>query len=353
MSRVVTFVLILLASRSHDVHDLSLAGDKATASHVLTEYMGCEVDVGVMPRLRKDFIRFGAKDASTPARPSDKFALLQDYIARYLKELGGVQDASAAAGNSLTVALIELLSKLIGFGFFATRKELQDVVRPLVQTLDGSNDQVTGDANDGEAEGVSDSQARWQASSAGALLVCDIKRSIIDALTIINDVRDDWRMKVVLARFRMGVVSQSSASTRRRSSFLSMQSDSRIPMSTRVLKLSKDQRVEFEGREGVITSNDGAYEVLFDDQISTGRKKTPEIVPFESDISVRPSSKLLPLQVSDDFSNFFNEYVQEGSTARARPTMDVAERAYQSHVQDHEQSPEHKARGCARARQQR
>ena len=80
-------------------------------------------------------------------------------------------------------------------------------------------------------------------------------------------------------------------------------------MSTRVLKLSKDQRVEFEGREGIITSNDGAYEVLFDDQISAGRKKTPEIVPFESDISVRPSSKLLPLQVSDDFSNFFNEYV--------------------------------------------
>ena len=62
MPCVVTFFLILLSPRSHDVRELSLAGDKAEESHVLTEYMGCEVDVGVMPRLRKEFIRFGAKD---------------------------------------------------------------------------------------------------------------------------------------------------------------------------------------------------------------------------------------------------------------------------------------------------
>ena len=186
------------------MQDLSLAADKATGSHVLAEYTGCDVDVGAMPGHRKEFIRFGAEGASERARPSDKFALLQDYIAGYLHDLGGVQNASAAAGNSLTVALIDILSKLIEFGFFATRKELQDVVKPLVQTLDGRNDQVT-DGDDGEADEGNGEQARWQASSAGALLVCDIKRSIIDALTIVNNVRDDWRMKLVLTHFRMSL----------------------------------------------------------------------------------------------------------------------------------------------------
>ena len=85
------------------MQDLSLAAEKATGSHVLAEYTGCDVDVGAMPGHRKEFIRFGAKGAqSERARPSDKFALLQDYIAGYLHDLGGVQNASAAAGNSLT-----------------------------------------------------------------------------------------------------------------------------------------------------------------------------------------------------------------------------------------------------------
>ena len=83
-------------------------------------------------------------------------------------------------------------------------------------------------------------------------------------------------------------------------------------MSTKVLKLSKDQRVEFEGRQGFIESNEDTYKVIFDEASGKKAKKKkgkPTVVRFGSDIRIPPGVKLLPPVVSDDFSDFFNEYV--------------------------------------------
>jgi hypothetical protein len=125
-----------------------------------------------MPENRRDMILFGcaykkAGGIVSATRPSDKFALLQEFIQSYLEQLGGVQSEEKTAQNTLTIVVVELLDGLIRFGFVATLEEFYKVVGPLVQTLDGHNDQV-GSLN----------EKRHHASTAGARLVSDIKRKI-------------------------------------------------------------------------------------------------------------------------------------------------------------------------------
>ena len=63
--------------------------------------------------------------------------------------------------------------------------------------------------------------------------------------------------------------------------------------------------------EGKITSNDGEYKVLFenekrDDEREKQNKPTAVSFCSQNIVGFLPAA-LLPLQVSDDFSNFFNE----------------------------------------------
>lgn len=146
-----------------------------------------------VPFIRLQFLLFGTR---SDQRGSDKFALVQAFIVKYLKELDGEQDPKKKDQNILIGALLETISNLVNFGFVATHKEIKDIVSPLVDLLDG-----TGDYSDDTPLSI-----RIGQEAEGNLLLFKSKQQIIKVLLGFNRLRDAYRLSLVMACFQKSYV---------------------------------------------------------------------------------------------------------------------------------------------------
>ena len=69
----------------------------------------------------KAFIEFGVKRDEPP---SNKLHLVRDFVSDFLQAQCGCQIAEHRQRNKLTLAVLELLERLVSFGFYATKEEL-------------------------------------------------------------------------------------------------------------------------------------------------------------------------------------------------------------------------------------
>ncbi|GMI17805.1 hypothetical protein TrLO_g6323 [Triparma laevis f. longispina] len=69
-----------------------------------------------------------------------KFFLLRQFINRHLTKMDGSQIVGYRGRNAFTLALIEIASDLMSFGFFSTSSKIKELCSPLLNVLDGRAD---------------------------------------------------------------------------------------------------------------------------------------------------------------------------------------------------------------------
>jgi hypothetical protein len=83
--------------------------------------------------------QFQSNDSLYRCRTPKKFELLVAYCSKYLSMRLGAQCSAPVFQNKnrCTLSVLNLIDKLVSFGFYDTVKELQGVVRPMMLMLDG------------------------------------------------------------------------------------------------------------------------------------------------------------------------------------------------------------------------
>ena len=71
---------------------------------------------------------------------SNKFFLVEDFVDSYLTSLHGVQALHDVQGNQLSLAVLDVAKSLVRLGMVATRHEIIDLAKPLLNVLDGRHD---------------------------------------------------------------------------------------------------------------------------------------------------------------------------------------------------------------------
>ena len=186
------------------VSDLQLTTSKKDVlpAYCMTPELITDRMVDEEKELRMEFLRYGLKSAE---KPSDKFSLLQDYISRHL---GGTQRQSPAdiERNRFTLSIVNVLIKLLDLGFYANYHRLKDVVDKAVGVLNGKKDDPGTTANPDASSLVESSPSnhilpRHRVVTMGDHMVVQVKQRIITALIRVTKLRDDYRLKLLMAKF--------------------------------------------------------------------------------------------------------------------------------------------------------
>jgi hypothetical protein len=140
-------------------------------------------------------------------RASDKFHLVEEFIAFYLTGQGGLQDPNKEAANQFMVDIIEVVNLLLKFGFYATYPEVKELTACLADTLDGSNDfssaeKYAGKGVDDGKKKYADDGIRFKLDTPGNTTVMSSKQAIINCLVQVSLVRDAYRQDVIMAYFK-------------------------------------------------------------------------------------------------------------------------------------------------------
>jgi hypothetical protein len=146
------------------------------------------VTVGV-PLVRLHFLLFGVREDQ---KASDKFALIQEFITNYLKELKGSQNPKNTQQNTLIGALLDTIKSLVDYGFIATYREINEMVNPLVALLNGK-----GDYPDDTPLAV-----RTSKDEEGNMLLFSSKQRIVGVLLAFNRLRDSYRLGLLMSCFQ-------------------------------------------------------------------------------------------------------------------------------------------------------
>ena len=72
----------------------------------------------------------------------DDFLLLEVIIEDFLQSLKGRQDALNPSQTRLTTALLDILESLVRFGYYQEVEKVKRIAKILVETLDGSSDEI-------------------------------------------------------------------------------------------------------------------------------------------------------------------------------------------------------------------
>ena len=84
----------------------------------------------------------------------------------------------------------------MSFGFYGTRHEIVDLCNPMIAMLDGRADKIAAGGEPGDAR-------RYELDE-NTVLVMAAKRRVIGALHSICKLRDDYRLRLVMAYFKLG-----------------------------------------------------------------------------------------------------------------------------------------------------
>eukprot|EP00299_Pterocystis_sp_00344_P020311 c9964_g1_i1.p1 GENE.c9964_g1_i1~~c9964_g1_i1.p1 ORF type:complete len:1731 (-),score=431.55 c9964_g1_i1:75-5267(-) len=101
------------------------------------------------------------------------------------------QKQSEEAKNQMTAVVLSVLADCLRFGFFESVKELSEVIYPLMQCLDGRDEELGDDEN----------KNRY-ASNAKNLPIMDCKREILRIFDIIASLRANYRLGSLLSVFQ-------------------------------------------------------------------------------------------------------------------------------------------------------
>ena len=140
-------------------------------------------------------------------RASDKFHLVEEFIYCYLKGKGGRQDPTRPNANQFTYDLLEVVERLLQYGFYATYDEVKEVAICLTDTLDGSKDydgakrKVKNDKGEDKDEDIPKSD-RYKIDAAGNAIIMSSKQAIITCLGNITHLRDAYRQKCIMAYYK-------------------------------------------------------------------------------------------------------------------------------------------------------
>ena len=160
-----------------------------------------------------EFLTFGADGEA-----SNKFHMVEDFISDYLILMDGCQVVEDVEKNTFTVNILQALDRLVKFGFYGTTAEIQDLVDPMIATLDGRADLLTLKEFEKNAALAPDAKMRQDVSdwplgldvdryelTEQSQLVFDSKRSMINALVSICNLRDDFRLRMLMVKFKESI----------------------------------------------------------------------------------------------------------------------------------------------------
>ena len=135
----------------------------------VTLYVDCEpqryVDVPDYTRIWNSLSDELPRSASDDEKSGEQFVELKQWIFIYLQQLCGRITVSDKCQNELTLSVVQLLSKLVEFGFYNNYEDLESIIVHLVNLLDGHSD-TTSDSHSSVGEiSVGDSKVRRMESS--------------------------------------------------------------------------------------------------------------------------------------------------------------------------------------------
>ena len=161
------------------------------------------------------FLLFGVRGGSETvgSNPdelaSNKFFLLRHFIQSYFGEMNGRQVVANVEQNKLILELLDVVAKLMTFGFYSTLDKIREICRPMFELLDsitpGREDRylphkeltLEGKQLLGEGQVWS----RYDAQNEANIVVMDSKRAIIDALLHVVRVKHDYQLRCITALF--------------------------------------------------------------------------------------------------------------------------------------------------------
>lgn len=162
------------------------------------------------------FLTFGADGEA-----SNKFHMVEDFISDYLIQMDGCQVVEDVEKNTFTVNILQALDRLVKFGFYGTTAEIKDLVDPMISTLDGRADLLTLKEFEKNAALSAEAKLRQDLSdwppnldvdryelTEQSQLVMDSKRSMINALVSICNLRDDFRLRMLMTKFKESIDNQ-------------------------------------------------------------------------------------------------------------------------------------------------
>lgn len=124
----------------------------------------------------------------------------------------GVQRSWLHEQNGLTNQVLVITEKLVNLGFYTNENELLDVLLPIIDLLDGSNDFNSKEeeesfiktnelaATGAVTEKFKSSKARYKSTEENQMIII-IKQKIIDILHKVMDIQNDVRLTKFLIEF--------------------------------------------------------------------------------------------------------------------------------------------------------
>jgi len=66
--------------------------------------------------------------------------ILKKFVETYLHETNGVQDISKISKNMMTFEILKIVKFMLGHGFYLNLQELYNIAVPMINLLNGAND---------------------------------------------------------------------------------------------------------------------------------------------------------------------------------------------------------------------
>ena len=97
--------------------------------------------VMIVPKLVRLWVKVDEdSDTLICSAHCDKFAIAEDVISDHFIKCKGSQYAEEREMNKLTLEVLKFMELLVDFGMYGTVDEIKDIIEPLINTMDGTND---------------------------------------------------------------------------------------------------------------------------------------------------------------------------------------------------------------------